>query len=341
MSIDTNVKAETQAHDKAQDKARGRSSDKAGETPVANPPAGRNKPGNGKANGRPCGVAEAHESYLKMLGDRVRNARARRGVTRKTLSRDSGVSERYLAQLEAGQGNISIGLLRQVAHAMNMALADLVYEGPERPVELTLLLEHLSRLGPAELSQAHDLLVDKFGPGNDRADRIAMIGLRGAGKTTLGRLLAENRNVPFIQLAKEIENDAGMSMSEIFSLSGQAAYRRHERRVLERLVDSYSSAVIEVGGSLVSEAGTFDLLLSTCFTVWLQASPEEHMNRVIGQGDTRPMAGNSEAMDDLRRILSNREALYAKANAVLNTSQRSVDACFVDLSALCPPARTV
>jgi XRE family aerobic/anaerobic benzoate catabolism transcriptional regulator len=319
MTANTNVKATA----------------KQGKSPRANQPAERSARAGAKSNGRPCGVAEAHESYLKMLGDRVRNARARRGMTRKTLSRDSGVSERYLAQLEAGQGNISIGLLRQVTHAMNMALSDLVYEGPERPVELTLLLEHLSRLGPAELSQAHAMLVDKFGPGSDREDRIALIGLRGAGKSTLGRMLAESRNVPFIQLAKEIENDAGMSVSEIFSLSGQAAYRRHERRVLERLVESYQSAVIEVGGSLVAEAGTFDLLLSSCYTVWLQASPEEHMSRVIGQGDTRPMAGNTEAMDDLRRILSNREALYAKANAVLDTSRRTVDACFADLASLC------
>ncbi len=303
-------------------------------------PAGRGRTGGNRANGKPCGVAEAHEAYLRMLGDRVRNARARRGVTRKTLSRDSGVSERYLAQLEAGQGNISIGLLRQVAQAMNMTLADLVYEGPERPVEFSLLLEHLGRLSPAELAQAQSILVEKFGQGSDRGDRVALIGLRGAGKSTLGRMLADSREVPFVQLAKEIELDAGMSVSEIFSLSGQAAYRRHERRVLERLVDSYPAAVIEVGGSLVAEAGTFDLLLNTCYTVWLQASPEEHMNRVIGQGDTRPMAGNAEAMDDLRRILSNREALYAKASAVLNTSGRPIDDCFAELTALCPVQST-
>ncbi len=280
-------------------------------------------------------AADGHEAYLRLVGERVRNARARRGMARKILSRDSGVSERYLAQLEGGQGNISIGLLRQVARAMNMAVADLVREGPEQPVELSLLVEQLRRLGPAELAEAHALLTDRFGGAAGRQGRIALIGLRGAGKTTLGRRLAESRGVPFLQLAQEIEADAGMSIPEIFSLSGQAAYRRHERRALERLVEQHGDAVIEAGGSIVAEAGTFDLLLQSCFTVWLRASPDEHMSRVLRQGDTRPMAGNAEAMDDLRRILDNREALYAKADAGLDTSGRPLDDAARELETLC------
>ncbi len=280
-------------------------------------------------------AAGGHEAYLRLVGERVRNARARRGMARKILSRDSGVSERYLAQLEGGQGNISIGLLRQVARAMNMAVADLVREGPEQPVELSLLVEQLRRLGAAELAEAHALLTDRFGGAAGRQGRIAVIGLRGAGKTTLGRRLAESRGVPFLQLAQEIEADAGMSIPEIFSLSGQAAYRRHERRALERLVEQHGDAVIEAGGSIVAEAGTFDLLLQSCFTVWLRASPDEHMSRVLRQGDTRPMAGNAEAMDDLRRILDNRKALYAKADAGLDTSGRTLDDAARELETIC------
>lgn len=281
--------------------------------------------------GRTCAVAETHETYLRALGERVRNIRARRGMTRKMLSRHSGVSERYLAQLESGRGNISIGLLRQVAQAMNMPLAELADDRPERPVEMTLLLGYLGRLSPAELSRAHALLADRFDRRDGRRERIALIGLRGAGKTTLGARLAERLGVPFVRLVQEIEAESAMSVSEIFSLSGQAAYRRHERRALERVLDEHRAAVIEVGGSLVSEPETYELLLNGCRTVWLRATPEEHMSRVIGQGDTRPMAGNSEAMDDLRRILGNREALYAKADATLDTSGRTVEDCLDEL----------
>jgi XRE family aerobic/anaerobic benzoate catabolism transcriptional regulator len=274
----------------------------------------------------PC-AAENHRDYLRALGERVRNARARRGMTRKILARDSSVSERYLAQLESGQGNISIALLRQVAQAMSLPITDLVREGPERPVELTLLLQRLERLSPDELAEAAQLLTGHFGHdlGADRNRRIALIGLRGAGKTTLGRGLAARLKVPFIEMNREIERDSGISLTEIFSLSGQAAYRRYERRALERVIEANPAAVIATGGSLVSEPGTYDLLLDACYTVWIKAAPEEHMERVIAQGDMRPMAGNSEAMADLRRILTERAPLYGKADAAIDTSGRDYD----------------
>ncbi len=285
----------------------------------------------------PC-AAEAHADYLKILGERVRDARARRGMTRKILAADSGVSERYLAQLESGQGNISIALLRQVAEAMSVPITDLVRDGAERPVELTLLLQRLSRLSPEELSEAHRLVNERFGRSvdGDRNARIALIGLRGAGKTTLGRMLAKRLNVPFLEMATEIERDSGMSLNEVFSLSGQAAYRRYERRALERILESHRSGVIATGGSLVSEPATYDLLLNGCFTVWVKCSPEEHMMRVVAQGDMRPMAGNAEAMDDLRRILEGREALYAKADAVVDTSGCTPDEAVEDLLRILP-----
>ncbi len=270
-------------------------------------------------------VGNGEAAYLRLLGDRIREARARRGMTRKILARDSKVSERYLAQLEAGHGNVSIVLLRQIAQAMGLPLVDLVREEPDRPVELTLLIQTLARLSPKELAQARKILAETFGAAveRERRHRIALIGLRGAGKSTLGAMLAKDLAVPFIELDREIERESGTSLSEVFDLYGQAAFRRYERRALESVIERHDRAVIATGGSIVSEAATFDLLLSACFTVWLTAAPEEHMARVVAQGDTRPMAGNEEAMEDLRRILKGREALYSKADARVDTAGKT------------------
>ena len=276
------------------------------------------------------------EPYLKAIGVRVRAARARRGMTRKNLSHDSGVSERYLAQLEGGQGNISVLLLRQVATAMNMTVADLVREGPEPPVEVGLLAGLLSRLTPAERDEAQALLQERFSARRERR-RIALIGLRGAGKSTLGRALAQRLDVPFVQLNKVIEEDAGMRLPEIFDLFGQSAFRRLERQALDRVVEENRTAVVETGGGLVSEPETFERLLSTCHTIWLQAEPDEHMQRVVAQGDHRPMAGNREAMADLEHILAQRRALYSKADAVVDTSRRSEADCLDELTAIGRP----
>lgn len=265
--------------------------------------------------------------YLRLLGERIRAARARRGMTRKILARDSGVSERYLAQLETGHGNISIILLRQVAQAMSLPLSELVREGAEHPVEFSLLAQSLARLDPKQLAQARRLLTESFGASmeRERRQRIALIGLRGAGKSTLGAKLAAALQVPFVELDREIERLAGMSLASLFDLYGQGAYRRYERRALESVIETYDRAVIAAGGSLVSEPATFDLLLSACFTVWLTARPEEHMSRVMAQGDLRPMADNTEAMEDLRRILDGRAALYSKADVTVETAGKSVD----------------
>ncbi len=261
--------------------------------------------------------------YLTRLGERVRETRARRGMTRRILARDSDVSERYLAQLEAGQGNISIILLRQVAQAMNVPLEDLVGETPERPIELTLLLQLLGRLTPAELARARELIAGEFGQARKRAGLVALIGLRGGGKSTLGAAVAQRLGVPFIEMAREIERESGQSLSTIFDLYGQAAYRRWERRCLEQIIQRHDRAIIAAGGSIVSEPATFELLLSACYTVWIKAKPEQHMARVLAQGDRRPMA-DGEAMADLKRILATRDALYGKADATLDTSGKSV-----------------
>jgi XRE family transcriptional regulator, aerobic/anaerobic benzoate catabolism transcriptional regulator len=265
--------------------------------------------------------------YLGRLGERIREARARHGMTRRSLARESQVSERYLAQLEAGQGNISIALLRRVARAMDMPLPELVGEGPERPPELALLIQTLSRLAPAELDEARRVLGQAFGARltRDRRQRIALIGLRGAGKSTLGARLAAVRGVPFIELDREVERGFGTSLGEIFDLYGQAAYRRAERQALAQVIAQHDRAVIAAGGSIVAEPATYELLLSSCFTVWLQAAPEEHMARVQGQGDLRPIAASAGAMADLRRILATREPLYARADATVDTAGIGVD----------------
>jgi XRE family aerobic/anaerobic benzoate catabolism transcriptional regulator len=260
------------------------------------------------------------------VGERVRDARARRGVSRKILARDSGVSERYLAQLEAGRGNVSILLLRQIALALSLPPAELIREDSGGEVELSLITQFLKRLPPQKLPAVRSLLAREFSSArDDRIKRIALIGLRGAGKSTLGARLARALGVSFVELDREVEREAGTSLSEIFLLYGQAGYRRYERRCLEKVLEQHERAVIATGGSIVSEPGTFELLLSACFTVWLKAEPEEHMARVIAQGDTRPMAGNDQAMEDLRRILEGRAALYGQADVTLDTSRQSAE----------------
>ena len=241
----------------------------------------------------------AHKSddgFLRILGNRVREARASRGMTRKILARDSGVSERYLAQLESGQGNVSILLLRDIAKALDIPLEVLLLDGPGPPVDLVHTTEFLRRLPPAELLQARQLLVQHFG-GVDQAarrDRIALIGLRGAGKSTLGAKLAEQLEVPFLELDRLIEQEGGVPLSVIFDLYGQSGFRRLERRCLDDVIERYPRFVLATGGSLVSEPATFERLLTMCYTVWLRASPEDHMQRVMAQGDMRPMADNRE-----------------------------------------------
>lgn len=276
---------------------------------------------------------DAGVRLLRELGVRVRETRARRGMTRRILAHDSGVSERYLAQLEAGEGNISVLRLHQIAAALNEPLSDLLREDNQKAIELTLIEQFLKRLPPQRLAQVRSQLIREFGSAeSDRRRRIALIGLRGAGKSTLGARLARALECAFVELDHEVEREAGTSLNEIFLLYGQAGYRRYERRCLENVVEQNDRVVIATGGSIVSEPGTYGILLSTCYTVWLRADPEEHMARVVAQGDTRPMAGNRESMDDLRRILSGRAALYGQADATIDTAGRTVEQSLADLA---------
>ena len=277
-------------------------------------------------------VAEGEEAgkspLLQALGERVRNLRARRGLTRRSLASSAQVSERHLANLEYGTGNVSILVLEQIAQALQCSMAELLGDVTASSAEWLLLRELLEGRGEADLRRvrlaAGEILGTASSGDPNKASRIALIGLRGAGKSTLGRMLADHLNVPFLELNQEIERVAGCSVREIYDLYGAGAYRRYERRALEEAVQIYSDVVIATPGGIVSDPATFNELLSHCTTVWLQAKPEEHMGRVVAQGDTRPMAANPEAMDDLRRILDGRYAFYSKADHVIDTSGKTL-----------------
>ncbi|HEX6318292.1 MAG TPA: helix-turn-helix transcriptional regulator [Burkholderiales bacterium] len=235
--------------------------------------------------------------YLSRLGERVRAWRIESGTTRKALAAASEVSERYLAQLEAGEGNISVLLLRRVARAMGVAIETLVKEEDLAP----------------------------------RRDRIALIGLRGAGKSTLGAKLAQLLHMPFVELDREVEKEAGARLGEVFAMYGQDAFRRFERRALERVLEQNARAVIAAGGGLVTDPATYELLLERCFCVWLKASPEDHMARVIAQGDMRPFRGRAAALDEIRTLLADRDRLYARAGATIETSGKTVKQSLQDI----------
>lgn len=277
------------------------------------------------------------DPLLVALGERVRMMRARKGMTRKALAASSAVSERHLANMELGVGNASIVVLAQVARALDCPLTDLISDEASGSPERSLIRAMLQGRTEDELNRARVALSDLFGEAGNhaaRAHRIALIGMRGAGKSSQGLQLAQALKVPFVELTREIERMAGCSLGEIQSLLGQAAYRRYERRALEDVLRTHADVVIATPGGIVSDPTTFKLLLSECLTVWLRASPSEHMQRVVKQGDMRPMAGNREAMDDLQRILVSRSPMYGKAELALDTTGKTQAESFGELMGL-------
>jgi XRE family aerobic/anaerobic benzoate catabolism transcriptional regulator len=280
---------------------------------------------------------EAKNPFLVALGERVRALRSRRGMTRRATAQAADVSERHLANLEYGVGNASILVLLQVAQALQCSLAELLGDVTTSSPEWLLIREMLEQRDEATLRRVRVAIGEMLGTGGAneaRSHRVALVGLRGAGKSTLGQRLADDLGFPFVELSREIEKFAGCSASEIQALYGQNAYRRYERRALEESIQIYPEAVIATPGGLVADAATFNLLLAHCTTVWLQADPEDHMKRVIAQGDMRPMAASREAMEDLKGILAGRAPFYSKAELRLDTSAQPLEETFAALRAL-------
>lgn len=276
-------------------------------------------------------VVPEKDPFLLALGERVRLLRARRGLTRKALAQMAEVSERHVANVETGVGNASIQFLRQLCTVLNCSLAEMTGDETASSPDWLMIREILRGRSDDDLARARTVLGELFDtPASEltRRQRIALIGLRGAGKSSLGRRLAEQLGVPFIELSGQIELLAGCTIAEIHALYGQTAYRRYEQRALEEAIRHHARAVIATPGGIVSEPATFNLLLTHCYTIWLKASPEEHMNRVLAQGDRRPMSGNREAMDDLKRILESRAQFYSKADKTFDTSDMPADMAF-------------
>jgi len=277
------------------------------------------------------GAAPAKHPFLLALGARVSDLRARRGMTRKALALAADVSERHLANMEYGVGNASVLVLLQVANALQCNLSELIGDVTTSSPEWLMIREMLEQRDDATMQKVRIAIGELLGTGGGNgtlSPRVALIGLRGAGKSTLGPMLAQDLGFPFVELSQEIEKFAGCSVAEIQALYGVSAYRRYERRALEESIQIYPEAVIATPGGLVSDPASFNLLLAHCTTVWLQAEPEDHMRRVSAQGDMRPMAASKEAMEDLKGILAGRAPFYSKAQLRVNTSTQALDATF-------------
>jgi XRE family aerobic/anaerobic benzoate catabolism transcriptional regulator len=285
----------------------------------------------------PAALSAADEDFLAKLGARIRAMRQRRGMSRKLLARESRVSERYLAQLETGNGNISVILLRRVSDALGVALSE-VFAADGDDALRNALRHLLERVPLHRLDDAIGRLVRELGDANDvRRERVALIGLRGAGKSTLGAMLAGALRMPLVELNREVARHSGLPVAEVIALYGAAGYRRIERQAFERIARERRRAVIVAGGGIVHDDEAFDLLLANCYTVWIKARPDEHMARVLAQGDLRPMAGNDEAMDDLTRMLAAREAMYRRADAIVDTSGETPQQSFAKLRDVVAP----
>lgn len=275
-------------------------------------------------------------AFLARVGDRVRAARGRLGLTRRELADRSGVSQRFLAQLEAGQGNISIARLLQVAHALDFGIEWLVAADDPWGSDMARASFLMQKATRAQRRAVFDIL-EPEAPSKLKARRFALIGLRGAGKSTLGPQVAARLDLPFQELSAEVEAAAGMPAAEVMALYGQEGYRLLEADAVERLIATHDDVLVAVGGGIIAQPETFDMLLRHFHTIWLSARPEEHMQRLRAQGDLRPMAGLPNALQELRAILSAREAQYGRADARLNTSGKSVPQCVSELEALLSP----
>jgi XRE family aerobic/anaerobic benzoate catabolism transcriptional regulator len=279
----------------------------------------------GEASKAPS-VEQAEElvaATLARVGERVRKARETKGIPRRVLSERSGVSARYLAQLESGEGNISIGLLQRVAIALDHRIEWLTGEDDPWGPDSGRIAQLFRNADEQTQNRVLDLLAPQP-PAQKRARRICLVGLRGAGKSTLGPLAGAELDLPFIELNSEIEAQAGMAVGEVMALYGQEGYRRLEAQAISRVIEAHDSLILAAAGGIVAEPETYKTVLANFHTIWIKATPDEHMARVRAQGDERPMSGNPEAMEQLRSILTSREALYGRAEAELDTGGQPV-----------------
>ena len=287
----------------------------------------------------PDAAERTDAAFAADVGRMVRLGRAKRGMSRRQLAQESGTSERYLAQIECGAGNPSLLVMRSVAQALELPMAELLPRAGAASAAYARIIDVLGRVPPGELAAIAETIerqIDRAAA-TDRARRIALVGLRGAGKSTLGRMLADKLGVPFIELDRMVEQEYGASVPLLIEMSGLATFRRHERICLERVIAQNEAAVITTAGGIVSNPETYALLLRRTHSVWVSARPEEHMSRVIKQGDFRPMAHNREAMADLKAILEARRVDYARAEAVLDTSGASEPQSLAKLAKLVAP----
>lgn len=277
--------------------------------------------------------AQEIAELISTVGRRVRDVRKAQGKSRRVLSEQSGVSVRYLAKLEVGDGNISIALLKKLSIALQTPIHVLLSDGDIDVVEFRDLIEIYRRADPMARARAVQIL-DPMRTQIQKAQRLCLVGLRGAGKSTLGMRISAEFSAPFIELNKEIEKDAGMPVGEIMALYGQEGYRNFEANKIAEIVERHSRAVVAVAGGIVSDEATFSHVLSRFHTVWLKANAGDHMDRVRAQGDIRPMDGNPQAMLQLRQILKERESRYAQADHLVDTSGQSIDETQAELSRL-------
>lgn len=254
------------------------------------------------------------------LGRKVREARSRIGMTRKQLAAASGASERYLAHIEAGAGNPTIGVLLDIARALDMAPATFLPVGGEISGPYAEAVAAVRRLPAAQIGALTAWLGGALAPQTGKAERIVLLGLRGAGKSSLGAALAKRLNMPFFEMSKLVEEAYGGDMSLLVDFGGQSALRRHENEAWERLCAANDRAVIAAPGGIVADGPLYDRVLGSAHSIWLRATPEDHMGRVMQQGDFRPMRRNPGAMADLKSILAARSPDYARAEAELDTS---------------------
>jgi len=274
---------------------------------------------------------EKEREGLINIGFIIKKYRAKRGITRQILANKSGISLRYLAQLESGKANPTISILKNISYSLNMTLSDMFFTY-NNETAIGMYDSRLMKFSSEQRKKVLSLIenIDRENRSKKNKNKIALIGLRGAGKSTIGKMFHKEFNVPLFEATNEIEKLGGMNINEVIELGGQGMYRRYEYDIISSIHKNHKNLILLTGGSIVSEKETYNYLLNNYFTIWIKASPKEHMNRVLKQGDSRPMASNPRAMEDLNNILNERISLYSKADIIIDTENFSAEQSYLD-----------